>query len=366
MRYFLIAGEASGDLHGRNLVQALQARDPEAAVRFWDSSRMESVMGYWEVFLKARAIARNLAACKADIRAWKPDVVILIDYPGFNLKIAEFAHQEGFKVYYYIAPKVWASREGRIKKLQAFVDRLFVIFPFEEGYFARHGMPCIYKGNPLVDVVDRSPALQESREAFLQRHGLKDVPYIALLAGSRTMEIQSMMPVFMAFARAFWARECYARWRFIIAAPASRSAKDYQLEGLDAFVHVVSGDTYSVLRHARAAVINSGTASLEAALIGTPQVVCYRVSPLSYQIMRRLIRVPYVSLVNLILGRRAVGEYLQNDFTPEKLLAEVRRLVEDESARSAMLADYAAVRSLLGGSGATEAIAAAMVAELQG
>ena len=383
MKYYVIAGEASGDLHGSNLLQGLFARDPEADVRFWGGGLMEAVyrqhrqgsglvhdyregavMGYWEVLLKSRSLLGNIAVCKADILAWKPDVVILIDYPGFNLKIARFAHENGFKVFYYIAPKVWASREGRIRKLKAWVDRLFVVFPFEVDYFTKKDLPCIYKGNPLVDAVDRSPALLESREAFLQRHALPDAPYIALLAGSRTMEIRSMMPVFMAFARAFLAREGYHGWHFILAAPPSRTAEDYDREGLESRVHIVSDDTYAVLRHARAAVINSGTASLEAALVGTPQLVCYRVSPVSYPIMRRLIRVPYVSLVNLILGRRSVQEYLQKDFTPENLLVETGRLVEDAAYRSAMLADYAEIRKLLGAGGASEAVAEAMIQEL--
>ena len=380
MRYYLIAGEASGDLHGANLMRGLYAKDPGADIRFWGGGLMDvvyrehqpgsglvkdyregAVMGYWEVLMKSRSIFRNLAACKADILAWKPDAVVLIDYPGFNLKIARFAHENGFRVFYYIAPKVWASREGRIKKIKAWVDRLFVVFPFEVAYFTGKGVPCIYKGNPLVDAVDRSSALQEPGEAFLQRHGLPDAPYIALLAGSRQMEIRSMMPVFMAFARQLRAREEYAHWHFVIAAAPGHGAEEYDREGLEGFVHVVSGDTYAVLRHARAAVINSGTASLEAALVGTPQMVCYRVNPLSYQVMRRLIRVPYVSLVNLILGRPAVKEYLQHDFTPEKLLAEAVQLVGDASYRAAMLAEYAQVRALLGGGGASESVAEAMV-----
>lgn len=383
MRYYLIAGEASGDLHGSNLMRGLYARDPEADLRFWGGGLMEAVykehqkgsglvadyregavMGYWEVLLKGRKLLGRAAACKADILAWKPDVVILIDYPGFNLKIARFAHENGFKVFYYIAPKVWASREGRIEKIKAWVDRLFVVFPFEVEYFTGKNVPCIYKGNPLVDAVDRSGALQESREAFLRRHGLPDAPYIALLAGSRQMEIKSMMPVFMAFARAFWAREGFAGWHFVIAAAPGHTADEYEREGLDRFVHVVSGDTYSVLRHARVAVINSGTASLEAALIGTPQLVCYRVSRISYPIMRHLIRVPYVSLVNLILGRKAVQEYLQQDFTPENLVAETRKLIEEGPYRQQMQADYTQIRTLLGSGGASESVADAMIAAL--
>ena len=213
MKYYIIAGEASGDLHGSNLMKGLYAQDPEADIRFWGGELMNAVytsrqsgegwvkdyrdtavMGYLEVLLKSVTIARNVRFCKEDIAAWKPDAVILIDYPGFNFKIAEFAHGAGFKVFYYIAPKVWASREGRIRKLKAYVDRLYIVFPFEKAYFTSKGVPFTYVGNPLVDAVDQSPALRESRESFLQRTGLPEGPYIALLAGSRSMEIGQMMP----------------------------------------------------------------------------------------------------------------------------------------------------------------------------
>ena len=278
MKYYIIAGEASGDLHGSNLMKGLYAQDPLADIRFWGGELMNgvykahqegkglvrdyrdtAVMGFWEVLLKGASIARNVRDCKADIAAWKPDVVILIDYPGFNLKIAEFAHEAGFKVYYYIAPKVWASREGRIRKIKAWVDRLFIIFPFEIPYFD----------------IDQSPALQESREAFLRRTGVPDTPYIALLAGSRNMEIGSMMPTFMQFADVWHAENpsCH----FVVAAAPSRTLKDYEkYVGGRPYVHVVFGETYGALRHAQAAIINSGTASLEAALIGTPQIVGYQ------------------------------------------------------------------------------------------
>lgn len=379
MKYYIIAGEASGDLHGSNLMKGLYAQDPEADIRFWGGALMDSVfqahqggvglvkdyregavMGYWEVFLKARSIARKLRLCKEDIAAWKPDVVILIDYPGFNFKVAEFAHNAGFKVFYYIAPKVWASRESRIRKLKAWVDRLFIVFPFEQDYFARHGVPYTYAGNPLVDAVDGSPALAETREAFLQRSGLPDVPWIALLAGSRNMEIGSMMPIYMQMADAWHA--LHPETHFVVAAAPSRTLADYApYLGDREYVHVVFGDTYAVLRHARAAVINSGTASLEAALIGTPQVVTYRVAPLTAVIFRRIIKVKYVSLTNLILDRPACRELLQEDFTVENLLPELERLTNDPSYRSGMLDAYHEVRRLLGGTGASEAVARAML-----
>ena len=382
MRYYLVAGEASGDLHGSNLMRGLYARDPEASMRFWGGGLMDAVykehesgtglvkdyregaiMGIWEVIVQARKLLGRVRSCEEDIAAWKPDVVILIDYPGFNFRIAEFAHKAGFKVFWYIAPKVWASRESRIKKLKAYVDKLFIVFPFEIDYFRRKGVDFIYKGNPLIDAVDRSPALQETREAFLERHGLPDRPMVALLAGSRSGEIKSMMPVLTEFAARLHGIPEYADYQFIIAAAPGRTAEDYG--HLDEFVHVVSGDTYGALRHARAAVINSGTASLEAALLGTPQVVGYRTAPLTYLIGRIILKIKYISLANLVIDRAAFKEFLQNYLTPENLVSEVRRLLEDENYRARMAADYAEVREKLGGTGASEAVAEAMIAELR-
>ena len=383
MKYYIIAGEASGDLHGSNLMKGLYAQDPRADIRFWGGDLMNAVfkarqegtglvkdyrdgavMGYLEVLLKGFSLLKKVRFCKEDIAAWKPDVVILIDYPGFNFKIAEFAHKAGFKVFYYIAPKVWASREGRIRKLKAFVDRLFIVFPFEIPYFESRGVPFTYAGNPLVDAIDRSPALQESREAFFSRTGLPDAQYIALLAGSRNMEIGQMMPVFMEFADR-WHR-IYPDCRFVVAAGPSRTPEDYAAYlGDRDYVHLVFGETYGALRHARAAIINSGTASLEAALIGTPQVVGYRVAAASAFIMRRLIKVKYVSLANLIIDRLAFREFLQENFTVENLEAEMLRLWEDEAYRQKMLADYEQIRGLLGGAGASDAVAGAMINELK-
>ncbi|MBR4775071.1 MAG: lipid-A-disaccharide synthase [Bacteroidales bacterium] len=383
MRFYIIAGEASGDLHGSNLMKGLYTEDPKASVRFWGGPLMDAVykaneegeglvedyragavMGFVEVLRKGFAIRKRLDRCKKDILSWQPDVVILIDYPGFNFNVAEFAHRAGFKVYYYIAPKVWASREGRIKKLKAWVDKLFIVFPFEKAYFDRHGVPYVYAGNPLVDALAQSPALSESKDAFLQRTGLPDAPSIALLAGSRSMEIGQMMPVFMQLADAWHA--VHPEYVFVVAAAPSRSLKDYEkyLGNRAGYVKVVFGETYGVLRHARAAVINSGTASLEAALIGTPQVVGYRMNALTAAVARRIIKVKYVSLGNLILNRYAFKEYLQERFTVPKLMTELERLTADEAYRARMQADYGEIRTLLGGAGASEAVARAMIESL--
>ena len=384
MKYYIVAGEASGDLHGSNLMKGLYKEDPKAKIRFWGGPMMDevfhaheahgeglvedyragAVMGVVEVLKKGPSLLRRVSRCKEDIASWNPDVVILIDYPGFNFKVAEYAHNAGFTVYYYIAPKVWATREGRVKKLRAWVDKLFIVFPFEKEFFSNRGLQYVYAGNPLVDAIENSPALRESREAFLQRTGLPDRPSIALLAGSRSMEIGQMMPVFMQLADVWHAS--HPDDVFVVAAAPSRSMKDYEeYIGPRDFVKVVFGETYGAIRHAKAAVINSGTASLEAALIGTPQVVGYRVNAVTAFIARRLIKVKYISLGNLILDRLAFRELWQEHFTVPNLVQEVTRLTEDETYRASMQADYAEIRKLLGGSGASEAVARAMIENLK-
>ena len=371
MKYYIIAGEASGDLHGSNLMKGLFAEDPQADVRFWGGPAMEAVggtkvrdyggtavMGFTDVVRSLGKISRNLKDCKADILAWKPDVVILIDYPGFNMKIARFCHESGIRVFYYIAPKTWASREGRNRKLKAWVDRLYIVFPFEVPYFTERGIPFTYKGNPLVDAVDGH---SYSRPA--QR-------YIAILPGSRKGEISHTMPNAMKMADALHALPQYAGYSFLVAGAPRRSEEDYAkyLAGRD-YVQLVTGRTYDVLKFADAALVNSGTASLEAALIGTPQVVCWSTqfitAFLAKYALRVLDHIRFISLGNLILDRQAFRELIQYDYTPEAATAEIRRLVEDEDYRWKMLDDYAEIRRKLGGSGASREIAKAMIEELR-
>ncbi|MGN0201652.1 MAG: lipid-A-disaccharide synthase [Candidatus Cryptobacteroides sp.] len=386
MKYYIIAGEASGDLHGSNLMRGIYSEDPEADIRFWGGGEMDkvfkehqdgkglvrdykdgAVMGFTQIFLHASAFLRRFSDCTSDILAWKPDVVILIDYPGFNFRVAEFAHKAGFKVFYYIAPKVWASRESRVKKLREYVDKLFIVFPFEIPYFTRKGVDFIYKGNPLIDAIDNSRAMSDSRESFLERTGLPDTPTIALLAGSRTSEISSMMPVFMQFADSLHALPAYSDYRFIVAAAPSRTPGDYAgYIGEREYVSVVFGESHSVMRFSQAAVVNSGTASLECALIGTPQVVGYAGAAVNFLIAKSIIKVKYISLGNLILDRHCFRELIQFYFTPENLVEEVRRMIEDGAYRETMLEGYSQIRSLLGGSGASASIARAMIEELGG
>ena len=372
MRYYLIAGEASGDLHGSNLVRGLLAEDPAAQIRCRGGELMQAagaelvwhyregaVMGLTDVLASAGKLLRNLRACKADIAAWRPDVVILIDYPGFNMKIAKWCHAHGIRVFYYIAPKTWASRAGRNRKLKAWVDRLFIVFPFEIPYFTGQGIPFDYQGNPLLDAVDahtfRRPV--EGR-------------YVALLAGSRKGEISRMMPVCMQVADRLAALPGWEGVRFVVAGAPARSEADYApyIAGRQN-VDLLFGRTYDILKYADAAVINSGTASLEAALIGVPQVVCWSTSPLSAWVARHILHVldhvKYISLGNLCLDRLAFRELIQEDFTAEAVTEEVRRLVEDAPYRERMLADYADIRQSLGGSGASRAVARAMIERIK-
>ena len=385
MKYYIIAGEASGDLHGSNLMKGIYAEDPQAQIRFWGGDLMESVskeisgtglvrhykegavMGFVEVISKARRLLSNVSFCKKDITQWAPDVVILIDYPGFNFKIAEFAHKAGFKVFYYIAPKVWASREGRIRKLKAYVDKLFIVFPFEKPYFDSKGIEYIYKGNPLVDAVDGSRAMLETREDFIQRTKLEDRPHIAMLAGSRKGEISTMMPVLTEFASRMHALPRYADYQFIIAGAPARSMDDYS-KWLNAensgYIKILFGETQSIIRHAEAGVINSGTASLETALFNMPQVVGYITNPVTYWLAKRIVKIKFISLGNLIVNRLAFKEFIQNDCNADALVDEIRDLIENPERRSAMLDEYAEIREALGGSGASAAVAKAMLDEL--
>ena len=405
MKYYIIAGEASGDLHGSNLMRGLYARDPEAEIRFWGGDLMNgvytecdpdpgeyepghtgalargmrygglvhhykegAVMGFWEVIRKGGRLLKNVRECKEDILAHRPDAVILIDYPGFNFRIAEFAHRHGLKVFYYIAPKVWASREGRIRRLKAYVDKLFIVFPFEIPYFRAKGVDFIYKGNPLVDAVDLSPAMKEDRHTFLSRNSLEDKPIIAMLAGSRKPEITSMMPVLTEFARRMHSIPEYSGDQFLIAGAPARSIEDYSpwLDPSEDYIKVLFGETQPIIRNAEAAVVNSGTASLETVLFNVPQVVGYRVNWLTYIVGKHIIKIHYISLGNLCIDRLAFRELIQDDCNADEILKEVRSLLEDRAYRERMLSDYAEIRHLLGGTGASLAVAGAMVNILSG
>ena len=395
MKYYIIAGEASGDLHGSNLMKGLYAEDQEAVIRFWGGDLMDSVyqanekpgekgrkpaccgglvrhyrdcavMGLVEVLTKAGKLLGNIRKCKQDILDWKPDAVILIDYPGFNFKIAGFTHKKGIPTYYYIAPKVWASREGRIRKLRKFIDRLYIIFPFEIPYFKARNVEAIYLGNPLTDAIAGSKAMNETREEFLKRNSLDDRPFIAMLAGSRKGEISTMMPVLTEFAEKLHRIPQYRDYRFIIAGAPARSMEDYSgyrciRTGGEPDIRVIFGETQSIVRHSVAAVVNSGTASLETVLLGTPQVVGYICNRITYMIGRHVVKIKYISLGNLIADKPVFKELIQDECSAENLLSEIRALIENRQYRAEMLEGYAEIKKALGGTGASNAVAADMV-----
>ena len=389
MRYYLVAGEASGDLHGSNLIKGLKMADPKPEFRCWGGDLMEAegahlvkhykesaIIGFVEVVMSLKTLLGNLEQCKKDILEYKPDALILIDYPGFNFRIAEFAKKNGIRVFYYIAPKVWAWKEKRVHKLQKFVDRLFIIFPFEIEYFKKWNIDAIYNGNPLLDSVDNFKYAAESREEFDRRCNLlPDKPIIALLAGSRKGEISYLLPRMAKII------EHYPDYQFVLAgAPATETSvyqailDKFNIKLIDAKgvpsgkgreVKLLKGETYSILKHAKAAIISAGTASLEAALIGTPQVVCYGGNEISYRIAKHFVKLKYISLANLIMNAGLFKELIQHECTPELIMRELNRLLDDIPYREKMMDDYAKVRNILGGKGASEKVAKAMIVELE-
>lgn len=357
MRYYLLAGEPSGDQYGHELVRELDRLDPDAEIRFRHSSDMVPAMGIAEVASRLGAIARTAREVKKELRDFAPDVFIPIDYPGFNLRMAHYAHRRGIKVYYYIAPKLWARNEKRIRRIQKDVDRLYTIFPFETEYFGRFGVQARYFGNPLAERVIRQAEAEVFRKAPTKRT-------IALLPGSRTHEIAWLTPRFCVLEKLMRADRRWDNYELVIAAAPGRLQYDYQpYLTAESRIRVVNGCTHALLKEADAAVVCSGTASLEAALIGTPQLVCYGFNALTWWIAKRVVKVPYVSLPNLILKRLSIKELLQKEAAPEKLLAELGRIVFDAEARAALAADYATLRRELTQPGSVQRIAQDIVSE---
>ena len=356
MRYYIIAGEASGDLHASKLMRGLKACDPQCDFRYWGGDAMAAeggtlvrhyrdtaVMGVVEVLAKAPKLLRNISFCKRDILAYKPDALILVDYPGFNLRIAGFARRHGIKVLYYIAPKVWAHKERRVEKLRRDVDVLYCIFPFELEWFRSRGIEPRYFGNPLLD------SLGQWQESPLEK-----CPRIALLPGSRQAELKFLMPRFARLEKMLAADPRFAGYRLTVAAaPSMREDDIKRYLPADSKMEIVKGRTYDVLASSEAAVISSGTASLEAALIGVPQVVCYGVNPLTYAIVWPTLKIPYVSLANLSLGRLIFPELIQKDAEPEKIFAEIEKILADGRTAGRMKEDYQQLRTVMGGAGAS-------------
>ena len=376
MKYYLIAGEPSGDLHGSNLMKALKEVDPNADFRFWGGDLMASVggtlvrhyrdtavMGVWDVLTHLGKIRKNFSICRRDIEANVPDALILIDYPGFNLPIAQWAHCKRIKVLDYISPKVWASKEYRIKKMRYCIDRLYSIMPFEPEYFRAKGLDNVfYCGNPVMDAVAQRPHASESKEDFKRRNGLSGKPIIALLPGSREAELKYNLPEMMRLV------DDMPDFQFVIGGAPSFSLSDYDkfLKGVD--VKVLFGETYALVSAAEAAVVTSGTATLETAVLNCPQVVMYLMwgGGFSDWIAHLFIKVPYISLVNLILGRWAVRELFQKKYSYGALVSELSALATDSPARAAMLNDYAELRRQVGGAGCSHRAAEDMFRFLGG
>lgn len=352
MKYYIIAGEASGDLHASNLIRELKNGDPLAEFRCWGGDLMQAqganivkhyrdlaFMGFLEVLLNLRAILGNLKFCKVDIQQFKPDAVILVDYPGFNLRIARFVHKLKIPVIYYISPQIWAWKQSRVKIIRKVVDKMLVILPFEKDFYARHKVEVEFTGHPLLDAL--------ARKQVMPLNTGDEKPVVALLPGSRSQEIKKVLPVMLEVA------EHFKEVKFVIAGVPSLGEEFYHQFEVHQDVQVIMNRTYDLLSHAKAALVTSGTATLETALIGTPEVVCYKGGYLSYLIARQLIKIKYISLVNLIMDRLVVKELIQHDLNVRQLTDELNALLYNDEYRTKMLDDYHELSIKLGGVGAS-------------
>ncbi len=369
MKYYIIAGEASGDLHGSNLIKALRAEDPAADIRCWGGDRMAAAgghvvkhirdlafMGFVEVVKHLPTILGNISFCKKDILAYQPDVVILIDYPGFNFRLFPFIKEHGFKLFYYISPQLWAWKEGRVKKVKQYVDRMFVIFPFEKEFYAKHGIEVDFVGHPLLDELSKTTD-EGPQTTVIHEHTEQKI--IALLPGSRRQEISKLLPEYLK------AIPHFPQYRFVIAG-ISGLGRDFY-EGLmgNAQCEIRWDDTYGLLHESYAAIVTSGTATLETALHNVPEVICYKAGAISYYIARQLIKgIKYICIVNLIADKPVVTELIQHDVNEARLVQEVKSLL-DATKRETIFKDYEEVKQMLGSAGASARAAQLMVAYLR-
>jgi lipid-A-disaccharide synthase len=376
MKYYIIAGEASGDLHGSNLILEIKKKDPDARIRAWGGAKMKEVgaeivkdyrdlafMGFTEVIRNLPAILQNIRFCKRDILTFNPDAVIFIDYPGFNLRIAAWARKLGFKTIYYISPQVWAWKESRVKSIRTHIDKMLVILPFEKAFFQKWNYETTYVGHPLVEVIEqfkKSTEANKQPEIYAGSGQMvhSSLPLVALLPGSRKQEILKKLPVMLEAGRFF------PEFQFVIAeAPGLEAVfydeilKNYPMAGR------VRNQTYSLLMHANAACVTSGTATLETALFGVPEVICYKGSSVSYQIAKRLIKVKYISLVNLIMDKPVVKELIQDEMNVKNIVAELKKLLSDEPTRNQLHKDYADLYTLLSQGGNASEKAATLIVE---
>lgn len=369
MKYYIIAGEASGDLHASNLMKELKLKDPNAEFRVWGGDLMQAqggtivkhyrdlaFMGFAEVILNLRTILGNISFCKKDIETYRPDAVILVDYPGFNLRIAEYVKNLGIKVYYYISPQIWAWKTGRVHTIKKFVDRMFVILPFEKEFYAKYGYAVDFVGHPLLDAMKDLPELNV--EKFKAENGLDERKVIALLPGSRKQEIRVKLPIMLSVVKDF------PDYQFVVAGAPSLEEEFYREVAAGKDMKIVFGKTYDVLRCSQAALVTSGTATLETALLNIPEVVCYKGSRISYEIGKRVVKhIQFISLVNLIMDKEVVKELIQNDLSYKNLKHELE-LILNTPKRDSILREYAQLRQKLGGAGASARTAELIVSDL--
>lgn len=366
MKYYLIAGEASGDLHGSNLIKALNKLDPIADMRCWGGEKMQAegaqlikhyrdlaFMGFAEVIKNLPTIFKNINFCKKDITAFRPDVIILIDYPGFNLRIAKWAKEKGYKVIYYISPQVWAWKENRVQAIKKYVDKMLVILPFEKDFYAKWNYEVDYVGHPLVEVIDEFMDAEKEQPNNIPQNN-KGV--VALLPGSRKQEILKKLPVMLQVSKHF------PDYSFIVA-KAPGIEDDFYSSLLKDFdnVYAVTGKTYSILYIAKAALVTSGTATLETALFAVPEIICYKGSNISYQIAKRLIKIKFIGLVNLIMDKEVVKELIQGEMNTKNLVAELGPLLKDNEKKLSLQKDYAALKKLLSAGGHASTNAAKII-----
>ena len=370
MKYYIIAGEASGDLHGSNLMKALYEEDPQAEIRFWGGDLMQKAggtlvkhyrelafMGFVEVIFNLRTILSNITFCKKDILNFKPDVIIFIDYPGFNMRIAKWAKELNYKTHYYISPQIWAWKENRIKAIKQDVDKMFVILPFEKSFYEdKHNFPVDFVGHPLIDAIQNQPPFDEA--VFRKENQLGDKPIIALLPGSRKQEITKMLSVMLSVV------DDFKDYEFVIAGAPSQEYDFYKQFISNENIAFVSNKTYDLLRSSTAALVTSGTATLETALFKVPEVVCYKGSNISYQIAKRIITLKYISLVNLIMDQEVVTELIQADCNTKRIKEELQKLLEPQY-REKLLKNYDILEQKLGGVGASKKTAKLILADLK-
>ncbi len=370
MKYYIIAGEASGDLHGSNLIRALHKKDTNTNIRFWGGDLMQkaggtlvkhyrdlSFMGFIEVVMNLKTILNNIKICKADILSFQPDVIIFIDYPGFNMRIAKWAKPLGMKTHYYISPQIWAWKENRIKDIKRDVDKMYVILPFEKDFYEKkHHFPVEFVGHPLIDAINNRATTDEKQ--FRAENNLDDKPIIALLPGSRKQEISKMLTAMLSVIKYF------PDYQFVIAGAPSQEYDFYQQFLALHQIHFISNKTYDLLSVAHAALVTSGTATLETALFKVPEVVLYKASNISYQIAKRIITLKYISLVNLIMDQEIVTELIQDNCNTEKIKTALEKIL-DSNHRNKLLENYNLLGKKLGGEGASEKTAHLIVSDLK-